>query len=158
MDIARKYGGKNINPCLLSLASYIGIRETRSFNAKYTLTAEDLLKGKRFDDAIANGTYPIDIHDPKTGRFKFQKIRCDFYQIPFSTMVSEKADNVIMSGRMISADRGAFGAIRVMVNLNQTGEAAGVGAALAVQQKKAAHKLDAADVRKQLKQLGAIII
>jgi hypothetical protein len=113
---------------------------------------------RRFPDAIANGSYHIDVHDPKTGVFKFKEPRGEFYQIPLSTMLSRQADNVVMAGRMISTDRSAFGAIRVMVNLNQVGEAAGVTAALAASGEKAASKVDAASVRKQLSKLGAVII
>ncbi len=158
MDIARKYGGKANNPCLLNLPSYIGIRETRSFQANYTLTEEDVLTCKRFPDAIANGTYPVDVHDPKTGKFKFQSPKGDFYQIPLSVMVSDKARNIVLAGRMISADRSAFGAIRVMVNLNQVGEAAGVTAALALSSGKPTSKVDAKSVRKELSRLGAAVI
>ena len=43
-------------------------------------------------------------------------------------MILEKYKNVILCGRAIDADKGAFAAIRVMVTLNQTGEAAGVAA------------------------------
>ncbi len=158
MDIARKYGGEHNKPALLDLGSSIGIRETRSFTANYTLTEEDVVSCRRFPDAIANGSYHIDVHDPKTGVFKFKEPRGEFYQIPLSTMVSDKADNVVMAGRMISADRSAFGAIRVMVNLNQVGEAAGVTAALAASGEKTASTIDAASVRKQLSKLGAVII
>jgi hypothetical protein len=158
MDIARKYGGENNKPVLLDLGSYIGIRETRSFTGNYTLTEEDVLSCKRFDDAIANCSYHIDVHDPKTGVFKFKEPRGAFYQIPLSTMVSKKADNVVMSGRMISTDRSAFGGVRVMVNLNQVGEAAGVTAALAASENKTVSNVDAASVRKQLAKLGAVII
>ena len=143
---------------LLDLGSYIGIRETRSFTGNYTLTEEDVLSCKRFDDAIANCSYHIDVHDPKTGVFKFKEPRGAFYQIPLSTMVSKKADNVVMSGRMISTDRSAFGGVRVMVNLNQVGEAAGVTAALAASENKTVSNVDAASVRKQLAKLGAVII
>ena len=73
-------------------------------------------------------------------------------------MVSKRADNVVLAGRMISTDRSAFGAIRVMVNLNQVGEAAGVTASLAASGKKAVSKIDAASVRNQLSKLGAVII
>lgn len=158
MDIARKYGGSKNKPCLLDLPSYIGIRETRSFSANYRLTTEDVLSGKRFRDAIANGTYAVDVHDPVTGAFKRMKHRGDFYQIPLSTMISDKAPNIVLAGRMISADRNAFGAIRVMVNLNQTGEAAGVTAALAVSGNKGVSQVDAQAVRKNLSTLGAVII
>ena len=158
MDIARKYGGSKDKPCLLDLPSHIGIRETRSFSANYRLTTEDVLSGKRFPGAIANGTYAVDVHDPVTGAFKRMKHRGDFYQIPMSTMISDKAPNVVLSGRMISTDRNAFGAIRVMVNLNQVGEAAGVIASLAVSRTKPVFQVDAEAVRKELSNLGAIVI
>lgn len=158
MDIARKYGGDDNAPCLLDLGSTIGIRETRAFTADYRLTEEDVLQCRRFPDAIANGTYPIDVHDPKTGRFKFKRPQGDFYQIPLSTMVSDKAPNIVLAGRMISTDRGAFGGIRVMVNLNQTGEAAGVAAALAASRREAVFRVAADSVREHLAKLGAVIV
>lgn len=158
MDIARKYGGENVKPCLLDLASTIGIRETRSFEANYRLTEQDVLECRRFPDAIANGTYHIDVHDPETGRFKFKEPRGDFYQIPLSTMLSDRSANVVMAGRMISSDRSAFGGIRVMVNLNQTGEAAGVAAALAASRGKAVSEVAADSVREQLAKLGAVVV
>lgn len=40
----------------------IGIRETRHANGMHQLTQEEVLRGVRFDDAIANGTYPVDVH------------------------------------------------------------------------------------------------
>jgi len=158
MDIARKYGGAHDRPALLDLCSYIGIRETRSFTADYVLTEEDVLSCRRFPDAIANGSYHVDVHDPRTGAFRFKEPRGDFYQIPLSTMVSGRAENVIMAGRMISTDRSAFGAIRVMVNLNQVGEAAGVTASLAASGEIAVAEVDAASVRERLSELGALVI
>lgn len=158
MDLARKYGGKDNAPCLLDLASTIGVRETRAFTANYTLTEKDVLSCRRFPDAIANGTYHIDVHDPNTGRFKFKEPEGDFYQIPLGTMISDKAPNIVLAGRMISTDRSAFGGIRVMVNLNQTGEAAGVTAALAALERKPVFEMSADRVREHLSKLGAVII
>jgi len=158
MDLARKYGGAENRPCLVDIASTIGIRETRSFAAKYTLTETDVVRCRRFPDAIANGTYHIDVHDPETGEFKFKEPEGDFYQIPLSTMISDRAANLIMAGRMISADRSAFGGIRVMVNLNQVGEAAGVAASLAAAKSIPISRVDAAEVRRHLTDLGAIML
>lgn len=158
MDIARKYGGKDTKPCLLDLGSSIGIRETRSFKANYTLTEKDVLSCKRFPDAIANGTYHIDVHDPATGMFKFKEPEGDFYQIPLAIMVNSAVRNIVMAGRMISADRAAFGGIRVMVNLNQVGEAAGVAAGLAASQATPVSEVSATSVRANLSKLGAIVI
>lgn len=158
MDIARKYGGEDNKPCLLDLGSHLGVRETRSFEASYTLTDSDVMAGRGFPDAIANGTYPIDVHNPETGEFQFKRPESDFYQIPLAAMVSDRAPNIVLAGRAISADRGAFGAIRVMVNLNQTGEAAGVAAALAAAGADPVCEVDPGSVRESLSALGAVII
>ena len=158
MDIARKYGGENDKPVLVNLASTIGIRETRSFQANYMLTEEDVLSCRSFPDAIANGSYGIDVHDSKNGKWALKAPRGEFYQIPLSTMLNTKVDNVVMAGRMISTDRAAFGGIRVMVNLNQVGEAAGVTAALAASERETVSSVEATSVRKHLARLGAVII
>lgn len=113
---------------------------------------------RRFPDAIANGSYHIDVHDPKTGQFRFQEPRGDFYQVPLSIMVSGKLPNTELAGRMVSADREAFGGIRVMVNMNQVGEAAGVTAALAASSARPMDSVKAEDVRKALSTLGAIVL
>jgi hypothetical protein len=73
-------------------------------------------------------------------------------------MVNDKTPNIVLAGRVISTERGAFGGIRVMVNLNQTGEAAGVAAALAVDRARPVPEIEAEAVRKGLSNLGAIVI
>lgn len=158
MDIARKYGGEQSTPHLAALPSCIGIRETRSFQADYVLTGEDVLTCRQFSDAIANGTYHIDVHNPETGEFMFKEPEGDFYQIPLSTMISSRAPNTVLAGRTISTDRSAFGAVRVMVNLNQTGEAAGVTAALAAARAVRVNEVKSENVRQRLAELGAMVI
>ena len=75
-----------------------------------------------------------------------------------STLVSDAAPNVVLAGRSVSTDRAAFGGVRVMVNLNQTGEAAGVTAATAAESQTAVAKVPADIVRKRLADLGAIVV
>lgn len=43
----------------------IGVRETRRIVGEYEITAEDILKPTQFHDAVAYGTYPIDVHNPE---------------------------------------------------------------------------------------------
>ena len=43
----------------------IGVRETRRIRGEYYISAENLLAPVEFPDAIARGTYPIDIHNPE---------------------------------------------------------------------------------------------
>jgi hypothetical protein len=63
-----------------------------------------------------------------------------------------------MAGRMIDADEAAHGAIRVMVNMNQTGEAAGVAATLALDSHTPVADLDTTLLGKKLAEGGSIII
>ena len=80
-----------------------------------------------------------------------------YYQVPFSNLVGDRYSNFIAAGRMIHADIGAFGALRVMVNLNQLGEAAGVAAYAALHQNKPLQQLNGADVRKLLREGGSAL-
>ncbi len=45
----------------------VGVRETRRIVGEYRLTADDLLGARKFEDGIARGAYPLDIHSP-TGK------------------------------------------------------------------------------------------
>jgi hypothetical protein len=42
-------------------APFLGIRETRRIVGHYTMTQDDVLGCRHFDDAIAVASYPIDI-------------------------------------------------------------------------------------------------
>ena len=136
-------------PVLEALPSLIGIRETRHIHSLYRLRTEDLLSGRRFPDAVARGTYRLDIHSQERAgtRFLYLDGREEFcspsqptekgfwrdpslpspeyYEIPLRSLIPPGFGNLIAAGRMIDAEEGAFGAARVMVNLNQIGEAAG---------------------------------
>ena len=80
-----------------------------------------------------------------------------FYQMPFEVLKLERWQNVIPAGRMINADDGAFGALRVMVNLNQTGEAAGVAAVKCLESGVSVQALDGRAVRQALAAGGSAL-
>lgn len=167
---------------LVSLPAWIGVRETRHAVSRYTLTEADVLNGRRFADAIANGSYKVDVHHsdkpgitmryldgreryiPPVGKVQWGRWRDPipadptFYQIPYSSLLPEGAENLLAVGRLIGADRGAYGAIRVMVNCNQTGEAAGTAAAAAAESGAGFDKVEPSVLRRSLARGGAIII
>jgi hypothetical protein len=66
--------------------------------------------------------------------------------------------NLIIAGRMMDADHIAHAVVRVMVNMNQTGEAAGVAAWLSLQTGTPIPQLNAAEVRATSNQGGSIVI
>jgi hypothetical protein len=183
IDILRSYeGGECVR--LAALASHIGLRETNTARCLHELTEQEVLDGVQFDDAIANGTYRVDVHHSgKEGitfryldgreeyiapgkpreRSRWRPERDEnptFYQIPYRCLVpqGQTAGNVLAAGRLIDADRGAFGAVRVMVNCNQTGQAAGAAAALALREGCDAADVDPAVLRKTLSDQGAIAL
>ena len=53
------------------------------------------------------------------------------YQVPYRSLIPRELDNVLVAGRCAGADHDSAGAIRVMVNCMQLGQAAGAAAALA---------------------------
>ena len=81
-----------------------------------------------------------------------------FYQVPLRSITPQKYDNVMVAGRMLDASKMAFSGIRVMVNMNQLGEAAGVTSWLALNQGKTVQAVNPAEVRKELAKGGSIII
>jgi len=175
-EMLKKYD--NPDHGVVTLPSHIGIRETVHYKTKFKATEQDLLLGKSYDDTVMRGTYRIDIHHQNDGGITFKYLNgkqvthygkgsktvtsnwmdalgintepAPYYQIPFSILVQEKISNLIPVGRMLNADAGAFGALRVMVNLNQLGEAAGIGAYLAISQQKDIQSICGKTVQKEL--------
>ncbi len=181
LDILRtRYaGGEAVMPA--ALPAYIGVRETRHFECLHRLTEPELLEGTRFPDAIANGTYEVDIHhsdrEGVTQRFldgtereflpgkplvygrwrEEREVDPTFYQIPYRCLVPRGARNLLVAGRLLDADRGAYGAVRVMVNANQTGEAAGLACALAAEENCDVAEVDVPRLQQALNAAGAIV-
>jgi len=71
--------------------------------------------------------------------------------------VSETIDNLMMAGRCISVDNIVFGSTRVMATCMAVGEAAGVGAALAVKRGISPADVDHREVRSELEKRGAVL-
>lgn len=171
---------------IVNLCSHIGVRDTRHYVTDYCVTEEDLLSGRDFEDAIVHGTYRLDVHhqaDNMGWTFKYVNGRVEtflgksetpiisnwreerglgpaerhFYSMPFRALVQRKIANFIMAGRMVNAEAYAFGALRVMVNCNQMGEAAGVAAALCLKENQPVWMLDGKLVRQTLNAGGSLL-
>lgn len=183
LDLIRKYGPDDQQIALADVGSSIGARETARVSAAYKLTGDDVLFGRRFDDAIANGSYRVDIHHDDSPGITFrylngEEVVCGergterkvgrwrdplpedptFYQVPFRCLLQQKFPNLLLAGRMLDADKTAFSAVRVMVNMNQTGEAAGVAAWLSLDSDCPVQNVDTLKLRKTLAAGGSVII
>ena len=143
---------------LIQSGATLGIRETRRLRGKYILSGGEVISCKTFPDAIARGSYIIDLHDPKGKSSAIGgSIKGDFYEIPYGSLICEQADNLLVCGRCISVDHIAHASTRIQGTCILTGQAAGTAAALSVKSKTAPSLLDGTEVRKLLKEQGVNI-
>ena len=68
------------------VAPFMGIRESRVIVGRYILTADDILACRRFDDAVAVASYPVDIHHAVGGDCTLYWCD-DCYDIPYRSLV-----------------------------------------------------------------------
>ena len=121
------------NASLVHIAPEVGIRIGQRSTGKYLLTEEDVLSCKKFGDAIANATWPIEIWEQnRRVNMRYFKLD-DYYQVPAGCLQSNSIANLFFAGRNISATDGAIASARVMGICLQTGYAAGCMAATAAQ-------------------------
>ncbi len=113
------------NSTLSSIAPEVGFRVGARAIGKYILTEEDILTCKKYDTAIANGAWPIEIWgQDKRVQMRYFNLD-DYYQIPANCLISNSIDNLFFAGRTISATDVAIASARVMGICLQTGYAAG---------------------------------
>ena len=143
---------------LISTGVQIGVRESRRVMGDYLLTAEDLLSSRHFDDTVALGGYPIDIHNPTGEKTETTHLKPgQFYYIPLRSLIVRGKENLLVCGRCISATHEAGAAIRVTPIAMGVGQAAGTAAGLAAKRGLAVRALEFARVRSALEQLGATL-
>lgn len=144
------------NAHLQMTAAQIGIRESRRVVGDYMLTADDLLSTRIFEDCVARGSYPVDIHDPDGGGTVLKHLAPgESYQIPYRSLVPRVIDNLLIAGRPISSTHEAHSAIRVMPIAAAIGEAAGAAAALCLKDGVIPRQLDTEKLRNTLLAQGA---
>ncbi len=89
------------NAIRMDSAAQIGVRETRQIKGLYTFTKEDVLNETPFDDAIALGGYPIDIHSPDKAETESNHLKpATRYQIPMRCLLLKSPENLILAGAM----------------------------------------------------------
>ncbi|MBE6710090.1 MAG: FAD-dependent oxidoreductase [Ruminococcaceae bacterium] len=148
------------NARLVYTAPSIGVRESRMLVGDYVLTGQDLVDCTKFDDAIAAGNYDIDIHNPEgSGTSHYYFPAGTWYTIPFRSLIPKAADadNLLVGGRCISVDHEAQASVRIIPICTTTGEAAGVGAAVANREGTTVQSADVKEVQRILVESGAYI-
>lgn len=141
VEAFRQHGGEDWKDVyLISTGPAIGVRETRRIQGRYHLTWEDMDRGAGFEDGIAelrsgSNIHPVDdpYESPPEDLPASPGFRVRPYQIPLRSLIAADVDNLMMAGRCISGDVYALGSYRLTGNVVRTGEAAGLAAAMAVE-------------------------
>jgi FAD dependent oxidoreductase len=134
----------------------VGVRETRRVLGEYQLNVDDVLGARKFDDAIARGAYPVDIHNPKGSGTVLKRLPPgEAYDIPLRCLLPQNVERVIVAGRCISGTHEAHSSYRVMPIVMATGQAAGICAALAARQHRTPREVPVRDVQRELVRQGA---
>ena len=141
VDVMRRHLPGYANAHIAEMPAVVGVRETRRFEGVDRLTTEDVLSGRKCEDAVARRcSFVIDIHNPAgagqadghdkavTGGAR----RVKPYDIPYGALVPKKVDGLLFCGRCLSATHEALASCRVMGPAMATGVGAGAAAADAV--------------------------
>ena len=117
-------------------ANECGVRETKRIVGEHTVTAEEYISGKRFEDAVCYAFYPIDLHVPpyEVKQEYFKPELCG--TIPYRALIPKGAKRILVAGRILSSDTDANSALRVQAPCMAAGQAAGCAAALAAKEGK----------------------
>ena len=144
---------------LLQTGSTLGIRETRHIRGIRTLTLDDFLECRIPSDSILLAANSVDVHGrfgPKSNEY-IAIPAGKAYGIPYGCMVPQGFSNLLVAGRCISAESEAAGAIRVMPPCMGLGQAAGIAAALALENGTDVRSVDVYQLRRTLQAQGVLL-
>jgi ribulose 1,5-bisphosphate synthetase/thiazole synthase len=141
IERARKKPGAE-QAFIVETAPQMGVRLTRLLEGVKTLTMNEAKAGAKFKDVIGyGGTYGV----------------APEFQIPYGSLVPAKVDNILAAGRCVSADFPLADTLRLIPICWVTGQAAGVAAALSIQDKCKPREVNVGKLQSILRQQGAYL-
>lgn len=144
------------NAVRMDTSAKIGVRESRHIVGRYTITADDITEAHPFQDTIALGGYPIDVHAVTTTTTDTVHLKPNtIYHIPLRSLLPEALENLVVVGRCISATHEAAAAFRVTPISMAIGQGGGVAAAEAVRSGMAPADVPFPVIRERLLAQGA---
>mgnify|MGYP000067744809 CR=1 FL=1 len=142
---------------LTHTASQIGIREARRLVGRYSMELQDLIEGRRFEDAVTSCGFVIDVHHEEAAGKEVEMVhtRIKPYEIPYRSLIPQELRGLLVAGRCISGSHEAHASYRVTGTAMALGQAAGLAAARAVREKIELVDVDGRALRATLQQRGA---
>ena len=153
-ELLRKYIPAFKNAELIATAPMTGIRETRRIKGAHTLTGEEYLEAIDFEDSVARGCHPVDIHSANSTNQRCQFMK-DAGFVPYRSLYATEYPNMLVAGRNFSADEVASASVRVQASVMGLGQAAGTAAAMCVEGNTDVNGIDTDELRRRLVNMGA---
>jgi hypothetical protein len=151
LEFFRSYVPGFQNARIAATGTQVGIRESRRIVGRYTLTREDVLQARHFDDAVARSAYPIDLHNPSgSGTATHRLAPGESYEIPYRCLLPINRDALLVAGRCISTTHEALASTRLTPTVMTLGQAAGTAAALSRARRVPVGDIDRGELRAQL--------
>lgn len=153
-ELLRKYIPAFKNAELIATAPMTGIRETRRIKGAHTLTGEEYLEAIDFEDSVARGCHPVDIHSANSTNQRCQFMK-DAGFVPYRSLYATEYPNMLVAGRNFSADEVASASVRVQASVMGLGQAAGTATAMCVEGNTDVNGIDTDELRRRLVKMGA---
>ena len=145
------YMKKNVptfeNAFILDTAPQTGTRGARRLVGEYIITKDDFAASKKFEDTIAVF--------PRMGPPNETAVKHVY--IPYRVLVPAKIEGLMVAGRSFSSDYFANNMANLIPHCIAMGQAAGTGAAIAVNKGISARKVDYKALQKTLLEQGAAL-
>lgn len=143
--------------CFISaIQPNLGVRETRRIRCRDIVCAEAALAGEIPEDTVTLSAYKIDIHSGVDRSTVFSTIK-EAYGIPYGCLVPQGITGLMVAGRNIGVDAKVMASSRIMPVCMALGEAAGYGAAQALDKGIEAHEVDVQQVRAKILENNGIL-
>jgi hypothetical protein len=142
---------------LINTGMSIGMIGTRRIRGDYFITSDDISGAEKFDDAIATGTYRLEIWDPNGQNVSFNHLVGTWYTIPYRSLLPKGLDNVIVAGSCISGQYTAMATWAIMPVCFKTGQAAGTAATMSINENTAPRAVSIAGLQRLLRDDGVFL-
>lgn len=134
MDYAKAHLPGFANAYFIDVAPQLGVRQTRLLEGQYVVTKQDVIERKFFHDTVARGR--------------------DYYY-PYRSFLPKNVNNLLVAGRHYSSSSDAQKISREIPPCMAMGEAVGVAAAVALNDRVDVANVDVEKVRMLLRNQGA---
>ena len=139
------------------IASVIGTRERRRIKGELQLKPEDFLLGRCYHDTIVDAQSNFDTHGFTVhGLFLLKPTSEEplTAKVPFRALLPIGLDGILVTGLGISAHRDAMPVVRMEVDVQNQGFAAGLAAGMTTNKNRTVRNVDIQELQRMLCSLG----